>query len=320
MMAKNRGVINSGTASLDQLVAAVLRKRMSKDPAIRFSLWGARVLNVSQEKYAAIDVIEPLSVYYALCALPDLSVRLTAQTATSGTIASIVQASGSLVVLGTRVGVGTIKASTNPWNNPIEGGTPRTIGCTAANRVVWITSVLAPACKIPGMQRNGKPMTLGDMGVPPFSLILPLTMLAPFSEARGGLENNTAPISAVVDVAAASGRVVSNRALEQAAIAAVQAAALAVASEETATNEAGLGSDFNAGPDDENGFDELELNEEDVAMMRANEAAVSRGRDALTHEMFFPMPVNIVDKFSSVIGDAFHHMDRARPGQTRSIL
>jgi hypothetical protein len=265
MMAKNRGVINSATASL---VEAVLRKCMSKDPAIRFSLWGARVLNVSQEKYGAIDVIEPLNVYYALCALPDLSVRLTAKTATSGTIASIVQASGSLVVLGTRVGVGTIKASTIPWNNPIEGGTPRTIGCTAANRVVWITSVLAPACKIPGMKCNGKPMTVGDMGVPPFSLILPLTMLAPFSEARGGLENNTTPISAVVDVAAA-----------------VQAAAFAVASEETATNEAGLGSDFNAGPDDENGFDELELNEEDVAMMRANEAAVSRGRDGLTHKM-----------------------------------
>jgi hypothetical protein len=145
MMAKNRGVINSSTASLDKLVAAVLRKRMGKDPAIRFSLWGARVLNVSQEKYAAIDVIEPLNVYYALCALPHLSVRLTAQTATSGTIASIVQASGSLVVLGTRVGVGTIKASTIPWNNPIEGGTPRTIGCTAAKRVVWITSVLVHA-------------------------------------------------------------------------------------------------------------------------------------------------------------------------------
>jgi hypothetical protein len=119
------------------------------------------------------------------------------------------------------VGVGIIKASTIPWNNPIEGGTPKTIGCTAANRVVWITSVLAPACKIPGIKCNEKPMTLGDMGVPPFSRILPLTMLEPFSEVRGGLENNTTPISAVVDVAAASGRVVSNRALEQAAIAAM---------------------------------------------------------------------------------------------------
>jgi hypothetical protein len=90
-------------------------------------------------------------------------------------------------------------------------------------------------------------------------------------------------------VAAASDGVVSNGALKQAAIAAVQ-----------------------AGPDNENGFDELELNEEDVAMMRANGAAVSRRRDALTHEMMPPMPDDIVDKFLSVIGDAFHHMDHAK--------
>ena len=83
MMARKSDVVPSGMVSLDRLVAVCLGQRLEKDPSVRLSLWSSPRLTPMQVKYAALDALKSLEVYFHLLPLPDLTVRL-ASGATDG--------------------------------------------------------------------------------------------------------------------------------------------------------------------------------------------------------------------------------------------
>jgi ribonuclease D len=84
MYARRRDIVQSGNASLQQIVEQVTGYRMDKDMAIRCSKWSRTNLSEEQLRYAAIDVIKPLEAYFAMELMPDLCQRLDPALAVSG--------------------------------------------------------------------------------------------------------------------------------------------------------------------------------------------------------------------------------------------
>ena len=111
MMARKRDVVPSGVVSLDRLVAVCLGQRLEKDPSVRLSLWSSPRLTPMQVKYAALDALKSLEVYFHLLPLPDLTVRLASGDALPGAAVEIVPPHGSVAVLATRGAVATIEPS-----------------------------------------------------------------------------------------------------------------------------------------------------------------------------------------------------------------
>ena len=69
-MARARDVVQSGVVSLERLVEATLKEQLSKAPSVRLSKWSASRLTDDQAKYAALDAIKTLEVYFHLLLLP----------------------------------------------------------------------------------------------------------------------------------------------------------------------------------------------------------------------------------------------------------
>ena len=134
-----------GTATLDKIAFITLGKVLSKDPLVRMSKWSAVTLLPEQITYSALDVIVGIDVYFLLAALPDLVRRLSAADATIGCKIDVVPSHGSVNVLGTRVAVGSVVASSGVWANVLLGSTPSTYNISATRRLVEITKVCAPA-------------------------------------------------------------------------------------------------------------------------------------------------------------------------------
>ena len=118
VMARKRGVVNSGTAGLEKLVEMTLQKRLSKAPAVRLSKWSRMPLSSEQEEYAALDAILSLEVYCRLQKMPDLAARLSPDEAVVGTEADLVPMHGSVGVMATHAAVVTIKATSGRWAAP----------------------------------------------------------------------------------------------------------------------------------------------------------------------------------------------------------
>ena len=175
MMARVRDVVTSGVVSLEHLVEVTLGQRLSKAPAVRLSKWSANQLSDEQIAYAALDVIKALEVHLHLDQLPDLTVRLTAAEATAGRIVDIVPSHGSVTVLATRGAVATIEAP-GEWTAP-DGCRPAKLKPTATRCLVKVTKVLAPSLVVPAVKCDGKPLSLSDLGEPPFLVMLPLGMI-----------------------------------------------------------------------------------------------------------------------------------------------
>lgn len=75
--ARERGVVTSGTASLQQLSERVLKARLNKATCIRLSHWDKNQLSVEQVEYAALDAIASLKIFFKLDEMPDLTRRYT---------------------------------------------------------------------------------------------------------------------------------------------------------------------------------------------------------------------------------------------------
>ena len=113
--------------------------------------------------------------------MPDLTVRLTADDVVPGAAVDIVPSHGSVASMATHTAVGTIESQAD-WATP-DGCTPRSLKATPLRCLVSVSEVLAPSLIVQGIKRNGKPISLGELGPPPFSIMLPLGMLKPHVDA-----------------------------------------------------------------------------------------------------------------------------------------
>jgi len=177
--------VASGVVALDRLVEVCLGVRLEKDPEIRLCVWSASTLTPKQLAYAALDAEYSLRVFFYLLPLDNLTLRLGRDDAIAGVAVDVVPSHGSVAVMATRAACATIaELEEAQWPTP-RGCTPRSLSKSATRQLVTVTEVLAPSMIVPGVKNSeGQRLTFGDLGAPPFSVMLPIAMLAPSSARR----------------------------------------------------------------------------------------------------------------------------------------
>ena len=180
-----RDVVASGVVALDRLVEVCLGVRLEKDPEIRLCVWSASTLTPKQLAYAALDAEYSLRVFFYLLPLDNLTLRLGRDDAIAGVAVDMVPSHGSVAVMAPRAARATIaELEEAQWPTP-RGCTPRSLSKSATRQLVTVTEVLAPSMIVPGVKNSeGQRLTFGDLGAPPFSVMLPIAMLAPSSARR----------------------------------------------------------------------------------------------------------------------------------------
>jgi hypothetical protein len=186
IMARERGVVESGTASLDKLVAIVLKERLSKNENVRCSKsWSRDELEFVQKVYASLDAIKCLDIYFALALLPNLAARLLTLEAKKDVQVDIFPSSGSITVMASVAAAGFVKSDVenDVWNPPQALGTKqKSMRVTQRRRLVRVEKVFARNLKVPNLSTIiGSWVTLGDLAdvsPGPFDVILPIQMLS----------------------------------------------------------------------------------------------------------------------------------------------
>ena len=254
------GVVASGVVALDRLVEVCLRVRLEKDPEVRLCEWSATTLTPKQLGYAVLDAEYSLRVFFYLLPLDNLTLRLGRGDAIAGVAVDVVPSHGSVAVMATRAARATI-AEQGRWPTPL-GCMPRTLTTTATRRIVTVAEVFAPSMIVPGVKNSKKErLTLGDLGDPPFSVMLPVAMLAPSSARRQSAPVRAGPAPGDAAAPGAAPDASPGAALDAAAGAAPGAAAGNAAAPAYGTVTPML---VDGAPDDD---------DDDIAMARAAQAA-----------------------------------------------
>lgn len=164
-LAKARNAADRSNVSLQKLVEFILRQHLPKDTNVRISKsWEQPQLSPQHITYASVDAYATWAVFDEL------------QTRVVGTSSSrFASASTSRLPAGTPVRIlSRDKAHTIGFGN-VAQERPRMfkgVNVTKTREVVTITSVLVPACLIPGDLLVGKaPLPLSSFGQPPFDLL-----------------------------------------------------------------------------------------------------------------------------------------------------
>ncbi|KAL1495302.1 hypothetical protein AB1Y20_017161 [Prymnesium parvum] len=92
LYARQRGVVECGSASLEMLCEKVLYQALVKNH--RLSNWAQPALPMELLQYAACDAAASLHIYQALATLPDLTARLSGEDACPGAEADLVPKHG----------------------------------------------------------------------------------------------------------------------------------------------------------------------------------------------------------------------------------
>jgi len=178
-MACARDVVQSGVVGLECLVECVLNEKLSKVPSVGLSRWSGSQLSSEQINHSALDVIKALEGFFKLNDMPDLTLRLTFHEATTGRVVDIVPSHGNVHLLATRAAIAYIEPHCEQWMTPHDCQ-PAKLSVTSGRCLVTITNVLAPMLVVPKIKSSsGKRMTLGDLGVPPFQVVIPIGMMKP---------------------------------------------------------------------------------------------------------------------------------------------
>ena len=192
-MACARDVVQSGVVGLECLVECVLNEKLSKVPSVGLSQWSVSQLSSEQINYSALDVIKALEGFFKLNDMPDLTLRLTLHKATTGRVVDIVPLHGNVHLLATRAAIAYIEPRCEQWMTPHDCQ-PAKLSVTSGRCLVTITNVLAPKLVVPKIKSSsGKRMTLGDLGVPPFQVVIPIGMMKPH------IDSDSIRITNVVD-------------------------------------------------------------------------------------------------------------------------
>ena len=304
VMARKRGVVNSGTAGLEKLVEMTLQKRLSKAPAVRLSKWSRMPLSSEQEEYAALDAILSLEVYCRLQKMPDLAARLSPDEAVVGTEADLVPMHGSVGVMATHAAVVTIKATSGRWAAP-HGMLPAALPVSTSRRLVTVTSVLASNFIVPSLKKTGAlagSVCLKDFGAVPFDLVVSVRSLAPHVPTRTSAAQDGSDDERSSDDGSQGDSPISR---------ARRAQRPASRGDDTE----GSGDDDDESVEDDYEFWDrtgADLHANDVELVRAAQAAATAAATPNVDVHLDPPPAQIDDVFSCVLGDAFHFMDRPK--------
>ena len=336
VMARERDVVRSGVLGLECLVERVLNEKLTKDPSVRLSRWSVSQLSTEQINYSALDVIKGLEVFFTLNDMPNLTSRLTLHEATPGRVVDIVPSHGNVHLLATRAAIAYIEPRCEEWMTPHDCR-PGKLSITSGRCLVTIMNVLAPKLVIPKIKSSsGERMTLGDFGVPPFQVVIPIGMIKPH------IDSDSIRITDVADPIQANISITNNHAdnatnnqanmsitNNQADNAINNQANMSTTNQvKNATNSQ---ANQNAGEvcggreDEDDSIQDEESNQssenEDVSNLTSNDVATVRAAmvagntnsmSSLAALMLDEAPTTIDDRFSSVIGDSFHFMDRPK--------
>jgi hypothetical protein len=389
IMARARDVVQSGTVGLECLVERVLNEKLSKVPSVRLSRWSVSQLSDEQINYSALDVIKALEVFFKLNDMPDLTSRLTLHEATPGRVVDIVPSHGNVHLLATRAAISYIEPWCEEWMAP-NNCRPAKLRLTSGQCLVTITNVLAPKLVVPKIKSSsGERMTLGDFGVPPFQVVLPIGMMKPHidsdsiritniadhtnnqatmntannqanrtttnnqantnnannqanlsqtnNQANGNTTNNQATMNNAnnqANLSQTNNQANRNNANNQANLSQTNNQANVNATNNQANvnatnNQANMSvantATNNQAEDDDDSIQGEESNQscedEDVSNLTSNEISTVRAAmvagttntmSALVASMLDEAPTTIEDRFSSVVGDSFHFMDRPK--------
>jgi hypothetical protein len=318
--ARKRDVVQNGTVSLAELCKTVLEATLDKSAEDRFSDWNQHELTESQVKYAALDAIVSLAIFIELEKQPDLTCRLLMDEAVPGKKIDLVPIHGSASTMATRAATGYILEDTQ-CNSPNDI-LPKSVRAGEGSVIVEIIEVYSPGLKIPRYKHKLSQSQASLKHFNGYKLVVPVNMLKEHIESdkirSTPIEDSntiaccvTTPDAEVVeehnplvDCATPTGQVnneennhVGNE-----------------RSEETVD-----GNNVDNGTIEES-FDEQcdgELTSTDIESIRAaiqhmDNAEPNRAILKCAGLSDAPMPEDIVNKFSSVLGDAFHAMDRTK--------
>ena len=328
-MASACGIIKSTGPTLERLVELVLEEKLDKDPNVRISdKWSSKNLSAEQIKYAALDAIKGHEIYLKLAEMPVLTTRLSLKEATVGLVVDIVPSSGTSMA--TCAAIAEILPR-EKWSAPEDICKKSSQNVTDKKCLVKITRVLASAFVVPNVKRkDGKQMTLGDFGEAPFQVMLPLSMVRPHSIITERHLN--IPDINLMDVIGHDQSAIDIDMDE-------------VLKDDSDNDDGGIVDDTSIGVEDSfyrtlnQIFDELldERNDramtaiddlcddyddfngltvDEISKLRAAVAAGTNLNKVITSselkKKLGDIPETIVDRYSSVLGDLFHLMDRCK--------
>ncbi|KAL3770800.1 hypothetical protein ACHAWU_006359 [Discostella pseudostelligera] len=177
MLARRRDVVQDAGSSLELIAMRVLD--ITLDKTLRCSDWSGKLTD-DQIKYAAIDAAVSLEAGEKLLEMPDLSIRLTPEAAIAGAKVDLIPRHGSVACMATRAATATIINSVTCTCPPgmVYGRKKQTEvragkGCC----VVLLNTVFSPALIIPNYKSDdGTPVTIAAFPANhPF--ILPICMM-----------------------------------------------------------------------------------------------------------------------------------------------
>jgi hypothetical protein len=326
-MASACGIIKSTGPSLERLVELVLEEKLDKDPNVRISdKWSSKNLSNEQIKYAALDAIKGHEIYLKLVKMPVLTTRLSLNEATVGLVVDIVPSSGTSMA--TCAAIAEILPR-EKWSAPEDICKKSSQNVTDKRCLVKITCVLARAFVVPNVKRkDGKRMTLGDFGEAPFQVMLPLSMVRPhisITERQlnipdinlldvigNGQSANDIDMDEVFQDNSIDGGIVDDTSigvedLFYTTLNEIFDELLDERNDRALTTIDGLCDDY----DDFNG-----LTIDEISTLRAAVAAGTNLNKVITSselkKKLGDIPEIIVDRYSSVLGNLFHLMDRCK--------
>ena len=195
--ARKRDVVQSGSVSLLSLCNIVLNQTIQKNDHLRFSEWDAKTLSAEQIKYAALDAIVSLRIFAELEKKPDLTRRLQKEEAVPGLKVDLVPRHGSVACMATRAATACIVQS---YACPSPAGIkPPIVEPGKGNVLIELETIYSPALKVPRYYKEGSnqhktPATLADFdGI---CVVVPISMLkqhTPTTEIRATPTDNNLP-------------------------------------------------------------------------------------------------------------------------------
>ena len=333
LFARKRDVVDTGAAGLQRLTACALSEHLPKPAEDRGSDGSAANLSDAQKRYAALDVVAGVRVYLHLGTLPDLSERVRKTSVHVGMAVDLAPEAGlhgvGVCALNTVVATGKVVQVRGDWDAPdfvAVGGrrerrkiTPAKIPLKGVKRRV-VVEVRAADVQAPGFCVSG--LTLAPKDSARAGAVEQVTVghLSTAAEKNdGGDSVFTVPVPLKSLRQHVEGAHVRVFAPTPNAEAAMRDAARDSADTQY-RRERGAEERVNEGDDEEDVPYEVEMArggseraKQRVELRRAAEFAQGRGDmewGADKRVKLSAVPVDIVDKFHCVLGDAFHYMDR----------
>ena len=321
--ARKRDAVENGAIGMKALVKAVLGYDMEKKNEDKFSDWNANKLSDSQIKYAIIDVCAPLECYQKLRDMPDLTIRLTVEDVVAGKTVDLVPRNGSVACMATRAATGCILDTDAVCQSP-DGIVQKKVRAGSGMVAIQLTHVYSPGLKLPHYQKQGS-------GAPILADFLNGKVVVPVQMLKDHVQSEAIRAYPTDDPAATAGITPpsSNR-TDTVSTNKADADSSDISSDAPNGDVIGEAED----EDDNNEEDEDDNNEEDeytteeqvyesvdaltssdieylrAAVVEGDESASGRPPLVCDGLQDPPKPDEISDKYSPVLGDIYHAMNR----------